>query len=253
MISRDIEIISSHGYKLAATIDLPDNNNAENYLIFSHCFTCSKELKAISNIHSVLVNYNFGCVRFDYTGIGESEGNFTDSNFTIYIKDLISVADYLQKNFKAPSVLIGHSLGGSVVLEAANKIDSVGSVVVIGTPAEPSGLSLKLSKVKDNAEKKGSATMDIGGINYTFNKQFFDDIESYNVLNSINNLNKPLLILHSPADTYTEIDNASRIFKAAKHPKSFISLDEMDHLMLNKQDAEWVGELIAAWLKRYIK
>ncbi|RPI17627.1 MAG: alpha/beta fold hydrolase [Ignavibacteriae bacterium] len=253
MISEKLYFKNHRGLKLAACLDLPDNKSPITYAIFSHCFTCSKELKSIANINLSLTEAGIAVLRFDYTGIGESEGNFTDSNYSIYIEDLFSASEFLEKEFGKPELLIGHSLGGNISLEAAGRIKSSKAIAVIGTAAEPGLISVKLKKTKARAIAEGSAVTNIGGVDLTFKPQFFEDVEKHLLKPYIESLNKPLLILHSPADTYSSIENAAIIFQTAKHPKSFISLDDMDHLLLKKKDALYTGKLIAAWSERYIR
>ncbi len=252
MQSEDVYFISKYGLKLAGTIDKPDSGDIKNFAIFSHCFTCTKELKAIANIDSALCNSGIAVLRFDYTGIGKSEGKFTDSNYSMYLDDLDTAFKFLSKEYKAPSLYIGHSLGGCIAIESACSNKSVKAVAVIGTPAEPSTLAIKLKNTRERAIKNGTGTANIGGIDFDFKPEFFYDLEKHNLKSCIEKLNKPLLILHSPADTYTSIEIASKIFTAAKHPKSFISLDDIDHLMLKKEDAVYTGSLIAAWAVKYM-
>lgn len=251
MKSQKIHFINTRGIKLFAVLDSPDSN-VTSYAILAHCFTCSKDLKAYRSINESLTLSGIAVLRFDFTGIWESKGDFSDTNFSTMTEDIISASDFLGRTLKMPKLLIGHSIGGCAVIIAAKKIQSVNAVVTIGTPAEPANLSLKLSKAKEKAILNGIGDAAIGGKKYKFKKQFFDDLESYKLETSISTLRKPLLILHSPKDTYTSIENAAKIFQAARHPKSFISLGDMDHLMLKKSDASYVGSLIAAWSKRYL-
>ncbi|MGH2576007.1 MAG: alpha/beta hydrolase family protein [Ignavibacteria bacterium] len=244
---------NKYGLRLAAFLDCPSEAKPIAYSVFAHCFTCSKDLKLIPNIDKALSHSGIATLRFDFTGIGESEGNFPDTNFSSEVEDIISAAEFLRLNYMAPQLLIGHSLGGCAAIAAAKNIPSVNAVVTIGTPSEPSNMSIKLQRTKERASKEGIAETTIGGLKFRFKKQFFDDVESYRIEPILRNLKKPLLILHSPKDSYTAIENAGRIFQAAKHPKSFVSLDNMDHLMLNKNDAYYVGSIIASWVKRYLK
>jgi alpha-beta hydrolase superfamily lysophospholipase len=252
MKSKKVHFLNSNYEKLYGYIDLPETEPI-SYAIFAHCFTCSKDLKSIAYINSSLANAGIATLRFDFTGIGESEGDFSESTYTGYINDLILASEYLSANYKAPQLLIGHSLGGCVVIEAVHKIPSVNAVVTLGTPAEPSSLSVKLKRTREKAEKGGFAQTEIGGVKFKFRKRFFEDIEEHILEPYIRNLSKPLLIMHSPVDDYTPIENAFLIFQAAKQPKSFISLDKIDHLMLNKRDAVYAGEVIAAWVRKYFK
>lgn len=252
MISEKLFFKNKWGLKIAAFLDLPDNNSPQHYAIFSHCFTCTKELKSIINIDTSLTETGTAVLRFDYTGIGESEGEFSDSNYSMYIEDLLSASDFLEKNYGNPELLIGHSLGGCVTLETSDRIKSAKAITVIGSSAEPRYLSVKLKRTKERAFAEGDAVTNIGGFNFRFKPQFFEDLEKHSLQPFIKNLTKPLLILHSPIDTYSPIENAAIIFQTAKYPKSFISLDNIDHLILKKKDALYTGKLIAAWAEKYL-
>jgi putative redox protein len=252
MKSKKIHFLNKDGLKLAGYIDSPEDDTPIAYAIFAHCFTCSKDLKAIANIDSSLAKNGIATLRFDFTGIGESEGNFPETNYSGYLDDVLSAAEFLSANFKPPKLIIGHSLGGCIAIESASKIPSIKAIAVIGTPSEPSSLSHKLKKTKERAESEETGETTIGGVKFRFKKQFFDDLENHKLEPYIRNLSKPLLILHSPIDTYTPIESGEEIFETAKHPKSFVSLDKIDHLMLNKQDAMYVGDTIALWARRYL-
>lgn len=247
-----VQFTNSKGIILSGYLDLPENKKPIAFSIFSHCFTCSKDLKAIANIDKSLSDEGIAVLRFDFTGIGESEGEFSDTNYSDYLNDLISAAEFLEFNYEAPKVLIGHSLGGCIAIESADKIQSVKAVITIGTPAEPSRLSEKLRRTKAKAEIEGIAETEIGGIKYKFKKQFFDDIEKHRLEPFIKNLERPLLVMHSPIDSYTPFEEGEKIFQTAGYPKSFVSLDKVDHLMLNKEDALYIGSVIASWAKKYI-
>jgi len=252
METEKVNFLNRKECKLTGYLDFPNGKNPKAYAVFAHCFTCSKDLKAIENIDESLANYGIASLRFDLTGIGESEGDFPDSNYTGYVEDILSSIEFLNNNFEPPKLLVGHSLGGCLAIETASQIPSIKAVAVIGSPAEPSNLSEKLNRTKEKAASSGEAETEIGGVKYIFKKQFFDDIEKHKLEPFIRNLNKPLLIMHSMADTYTGIENAELIFRTANHPKSFISLDDIDHLMLKKKDAMYVGGLIALWVQKYL-
>ncbi|MCI0448610.1 MAG: lysophospholipase [Chlorobi bacterium] len=246
-----LSIHNKKDLKLAANLDLPDGN-VKTYAIYAHCFTCSKDLKAIININRSLTKMGIASLRFDMTGIGESEGDFSETNFSTQIEDFHSAADFLSKNYKAAKLLIGHSLGGCVAIYASLKLPYVKAISVISTPSEPSSLSRKLKNTKNRAIQNGFSITEIGGVKFKFKPQFFYDIESYSLKEELKKLKRPFLIMHSPTDTYNDISNAAELFKNAKHPKSFISLDGMDHLMLKKEDAFYVGNLIGIWAEKYL-
>jgi putative redox protein len=246
------EFLNSNKIKLAGKLDLPDDKNVLAYGLFAHCFTCSSELKAIANINSVLTKYGIAVLRFDMTGIGSSEGIFCDTNFTTQIDDIISASKFLEKNFSAPRLLIGHSLGGSAVLFATEQIKSAKAIVTIASPDEPSRISKKLKRTKHRAIKYGITETEIGGVKFQFKPQFFSDIEKYNCAELQKKIKLPYLVMHSPADTYSDAENAINLFSRANFPKNFITLDKIDHLILNQEDAFYIGNLIAVWALRYL-
>ncbi len=252
MKSVKIGFKNSNGYQLSGKIELPIDSHPHNYVLFAHCFTCNKNLTAVKNICRTLNNEGLAVLRFDFTGLGDSDGNFADTNFSSNILDLIAAADFLKQNYQAPSVLIGHSLGGAAVIRAAHYLPSVKAVATIGAPYD----ALHVSHLfKENIEKidvEGQAKVDIGGRPFTVKQHFLQDLEKDTPHRAIHELNKSLLVLHSPQDSTVEIENATRIYKAAKQPKSFISLDGADHLLTDKSDSLYTGNVIAGWVKRYI-
>lgn len=244
---------NKEGHSLVGRLELPVNQHPHNYAIFAHCFTCNKNLTAIKNISRTLSAKGFGVLRFDFTGLGESEGEFGDSNFSGNIEDLTAASDYLTANYQAPALLIGHSLGGAAAIFAASEIDSIQAVATVGAPSDPEHVKHLLRNSVAEIEQNGKAIVNIGGRDFTIRKQFLDDLEQKTLSATITNLRKPLLILHSPQDRTVGIQNAEEIYKAAHHPKSFISLDGADHLLMNKKDSIYVGEVISGWAKRYLK
>lgn len=250
-MSEKIKFKNSQGQHLAALLELPDEKPL-GYAIFAHCFTCNKNLTAVRNIGKALNSKGIAVFRFDFTGLGESEGDFEDTNFTSNVDDLIAAADFLNSNYEAPSILIGHSLGGAAVLFAKHKIPSIKAVVTIGAPANPSHISHLFHDSVSEIIENGVAELSIGGRPFKIKQQFLNDIKSQKIEVAIANLNVPIMIFHSPIDQTVEIDNAAKIYKTAKHPKSFISLDKADHLLSDKEDSEFVGLMIAAWSKRYL-
>jgi putative redox protein len=193
-----------------------------------------------------------GVFRFDFTGLGESEGDFADTNFSSNIQDLEAAADYMEKQWARPRMLMGHSLGGAAVLQAAHRIASVEAVATVGAPCNPEHVTHHIVDKMDEIEEKGKARVNLAGRVFTIKKQFLDDLKAQAMDSVIRNLDNPLLIFHSPVDQTVGIDNAAHIYKLAKHPKSFISLDNADHLLTNEEDAKYVGSVTAAWVDRYL-
>jgi uncharacterized OsmC-like protein/alpha/beta superfamily hydrolase len=241
------------GQHLAARLDLPDSATPNAFALFAHCFTCSKNLRAVANISKSLTDAEIGVLRFDFTGLGESEGDFSDTNFSSNISDLVDAAAYLDSEYRAPAILIGHSFGGAAVIQAANAIPSALAVATIGAPSEPSHVTHLLTDNREVLEAEGEAQVTLGGRSFKIKKQFLDDLEETEIQESILKLRRALLIFHSPVDNTVGIDNASQIYLAARHPKSFVSLDQADHLLSNEKDSLYVGSVIAAWARRYIE
>lgn len=238
--------------QLAGRLELPLDQKPHNFVIFAHCFTCTKNLTAVKNVGRALTDAGFGVLRFDFTGLGESEGDFENTNFSGNVDDLVEAASFLAKNYMAPTLLIGHSLGGAAAIFAASKIESIKAVAVINSPSHPSHV---LHVLKDSAyeiNKNGKAKVNLGGIDFTIKKQFLDDLENKSLIDIVSSFGKALLILHSPQDTTVGIENAEEIYKAAHHPKSFVSLDGADHLLSEKEDSRYAGEVIAGWASRYV-
>ncbi|MCF7354936.1 bifunctional alpha/beta hydrolase/OsmC family protein [Vibrio sp. CK2-1] len=238
------------GIELAGLLELPEQPIA--FALFAHCFTCTKDIVSASRIAKGLADKGIAVLRFDFTGLGNSDGDFSNSNFSANLDDLHSAANYLREHYQAPDFLIGHSLGGTAVLAAAENIPETKAIVTIGAPAEPSHVLKQFTDNIDEIVAKGSKQVDLAGRPFTIKKQFIDDLQSYTLAERINNLKKPLLIFHSPLDTTVSINQAKIIYNAAKHPKSFISLDKADHLLTSKHDAEYVATTIQAWVQRYL-
>jgi len=252
MLFDKLHFTNAAGQRLAARIDWPDEKQPVAYALFAHCFTCSQNLKAAAHISRALTAEGIAVFRFDFTGLGASEGDFGDTNFSSNVEDLVAAADYMTANHQGPELLIGHSLGGAAVLQAAARIPASVAVITIAAPADPNHVKLALGDSKDIIESRGEANVELAGRSFKIKKQFLDDLESVNMQQSIQNLRRALLILHAPTDGIVGIDNAARIFKAARHPKSFISLDKADHLLMNPRDSRYAGSLIATWASAYI-
>ena len=240
------------GEKLVAYIELPIGSRPHNFAIFAHCFTCNKNFQAVRNISLALTQQGFGVLSFDFTGLGESEGEFADTNFTTNVDDLIAAADFLEANYQSPTLIIGHSLGGAAAVFAASKINSIQALVAIGAPADPTHVQHLLKDKKEDIEANGKAKVNIGGRDFMVKKQFLDDLEDHSLEKVLKKLRKSILIAHSPQDKIVDIKNAAQLYEAAHHPKSFISLDGADHLLGNKKDSLYLGSLIATWSRRYL-
>ena len=246
------EFTNTSGQRLSARLDLPLDGKPVAYALFAHCFTCSKNLKAIAHISRALTRASIAVMRFDFTGLGESEGEFGDTNFSSNVEDLVTASRFMEDNFEAPKILIGHSFGGAAVLQAAASIPSSAAVVTIAAPADPGHVKHALGSTKEKIESQGAAEVNLAGRIFKIKKQFLDDLKFVNMQETLRHLNKALLIFHSPIDEIVGIENAAQIFQAARHPKSFISLDRADHLLMDPRDSRYVGTVIAAWAAKYV-
>ena len=247
-----VSFTNPDGHDLSASIEMPVNKRPIAYALFAHCFTCNKNLQAVINISRALTAKGIAVMRFDFTGLGESDGDFADTNFSSNVEDLICAANHLESDYQAPKIIIGHSLGGAAVMMAAAQISSIEAIATIGAPADPVHVKRLFRSSVEEIEEKGYAKVFIGGRPFTIKKQFMQDLEERNVIQRLAELRKPLLIFHSPQDAIVDIANAEKIYKAAHHPKSCVSLDKADHLLSNERDAIYVGEVIAAWADRYV-
>ncbi len=247
-----VQFSNDDGDVLSGKINLPIDQNPHNFVLFAHCFTCTKNLKAITNISRSLTSLGFGVLRFDFTGLGKSEGEFKDSNFSSNVNDLLAASRFLDKNYHAPSVLIGHSLGGAAVLAVASKMESVRAVATIGAPSHPNHVTHLFDGSIDEIKKNGFASVSIGGQDFTIKEQFLDDLKSITTKEIIDTNKAALLIMHSPQDTVVGIKNAEELYTASRHPKSFITLDGADHLLSRQSDSLYVGSVIGSWASRYI-
>lgn len=253
MKSLKVSFLNNHNQEIAARLDFPEDERPIAFALFAHCFTCTKDIKSAVNIAAALNLEKIAVLRFDFTGLGQSKGSFADTNFSSNVADLVSAAEFLDREHQAPQIIIGHSLGGAAVLQATERIPSVRAVVTIAAPHDPGHVSRHFGAAREQIEQTGVAEVKLAGRKVTIKRQFLEDLHTQRLDSHIKELNRPLLVMHSPRDNTVAIDNATKIFLAAKHPKSFISLDDADHLLLNKQDSIYVGRMIAAWSHRYLE
>ncbi|QTD36738.1 alpha/beta fold hydrolase [Polaribacter batillariae] len=253
MKTSKLEIPNKKGLKLQAYLELPANEKPSYFAIFAHCFSCNSNFNAVKNITRSLTNHGFGVVRFDFTGLGKSEGEFAESHFSANVNDLLAVNEYVQNYFEAPSLLIGHSLGGAAVIVAASKLKNIKAVATVGAPANVDHVTHLFSHALEEVAKKGEVEVNIGGRPFKINKDFVADFSKTDLPEITKKLRKPILILHAPLDTIVGIENAHEIYHNAHHPKSFVSLDGADHLLSKQEDSQYVGNIIGTWVQRYFK
>ncbi len=253
MKSRRLSFPSRSGHQLAGILDLPDDGPPVATALFAHCFTCGKNLKSIVHIDKELTARGIAVLRFDFTGIGDSGGDFSRSTLTSNREDLLDAAAHLAELEQPPRLLVGHSLGGAAVLQAARDLPSTTAVAVIGAPSEPSHLNPVLARKREEARTRGEAELTLAGRTFTLRPEFFADLEAHEGRTAVGDLGRALLILHSPQDDTVDIQHAAALFRAARHPKSFVSLDGADHLLLEEADGRWAGGVIAAWARRYLE
>jgi uncharacterized OsmC-like protein/fermentation-respiration switch protein FrsA (DUF1100 family) len=248
--SRMVKFPGGDGSSLAARLDLPSKPRA--FALFAHCFTCGKDILAASRIAGSLAARHIAVLRFDFTGIGSSEGEFANTNFSSNVGDLVAAAEYLRRSYAAPHLLIGHSLGGAAVLAAAPQVPEATGIVTIGAPSSASHITRQFAANVDEILQKGRAEVSLAGRPFTIAKQFLDDVAAQNFLDGLANLKKALLVCHAPRDEIVSMENASAIFAAARHPKSFLSLDTADHLVTKREDAAYLADVVTAWASRYL-
>lgn len=251
MQSIKVNFPNSDGESLSGILDLPIGP-PRAFALFAHCFTCSKNLKAAANISAAMTDAGFAVLRFDFTGLGQSGGDFADTSFSNNVSDLVSAASWLAREHRGPDLLLGHSLGGTAVLQAAPLIPTAVAVATIGSPATPTHVRHLLSNSEQEIRDNGIAEVVLGGRPFHIRKEFLDDLASHDLPTTVSSLRKALLIMHAPLDDTVEIENASILFGNAKHPKSFVSLDRADHLMSREEDSTYAGSVLAAWAARYV-
>jgi putative redox protein len=246
-----LELTGHSGATLAARLDRPIGR-ARATALFAHCFTCSKDLAAVSRIGRALAARGIALLRFDFTGLGHSEGEFASTNFSSNVEDLVRVAHALRERGTPADLLIGHSLGGAAVLAAAARIEEARAIVTLGAPADPAHVKKLLASAEATIHTEGEAVVDLAGRKFTIRRQLLEDLEGQRLEQAVATLRRPLLVMHAPTDTTVGIENASRIFLAARHPKSFVSLDTADHLLTRREDATYAADVMAAWASRFL-
>lgn len=252
MQTQPVTFDNGRGDQLAARLDLPLRDRPRAYAVFAHCFTCSKNLSAAVNVSRTLARQGWGVLRFDFTGLGDSEGDFAQTHFSSNVQDLVAAARWLEAEHGPPRLLVGHSLGGAAVLRAAAELDCVRAVATLAAPARPDHVLALLDEHTDTIEREGEAVVKLAGRGFTIKRSFLDDLRAQSMQDCIGALRAALLVLHAPGDDTVGIGNASEIFAAAKHPKSFVSLDGADHLLSSSADARFAANVIAAWADRYL-
>lgn len=252
MATERFQFTGEGGHQLAAALELPDGEPAA-YALFAHCFTCGKDTLAAKRISVALAARGIAVLRFDFTGLGSSEGDFANSTFSSNVADLVRAANHLRNVRKAPSILIGHSLGGAAILAAAGKIPEAKAVVTIAAPSDPAHVTGLFSQHVDAIRTQGEVEVSLAGRPFRIRREFLDDIVEHELMKDVTALHKALLVMHSPVDDTVGIDNATKIFVAARHPKSFVSLDHADHLLTRPADALYAADVITAWASRYVE
>ncbi|MCY4030629.1 MAG: alpha/beta fold hydrolase [Hyphomicrobiales bacterium] len=251
VLSEKVTFPGSSGEMLAGRLDRGESA-PRAFALFAHCFTCTKDIFAAARIATALAEQDIAVLRFDFTGLGASEGDFANTNFTSNVEDLVRAADFLRKEYQPPAILIGHSLGGAAVLAAAEQVPEAVAVATVGAPATAEHVAHQFGDRLEVIEEKGEAKVLLAGRPFHIRKQFLEDIAEQHVSKRIANMNKALLVFHAPGDATVKIDNAAQIFRVARHPKSFISLDDADHLLSKRKDAIYVADVLSAWATRYL-
>ncbi len=248
-----IQFPNRQGLVLTGDIEWPASSAPRAFALFAHCFTCTRNIKAATHIATALADKNIAVLRFDFTGLGESEGDFAESDFSSNLDDLEDAAGFLAANYQSPQILIGHSLGGSAAIAVASRIASCRLVATIGAPADPGHVLHHFDREIATIVENGSAMISLGGRPFRIGRRFVEDVRDRNLTDDLHSLRRALLVLHSPLDDVVGIDNAQRIFQHALHPKSFISLDRANHLLSKPADSRYAGQVIASWAARYLE
>lgn len=251
MAARKVTFPGHNHHTLSGLLHTPDTDTVAAWVLFAHCFTCSKNSKAAAYVSRALSAQGFGVLRFDFTGLGESEGSFERTNFSSNIEDLVAAATWLASEERTPTLLVGHSLGGAAAIAAAHQLPEIRAVATIAAPFDPSDITRHFTEDIEEIRAQGKATVSLAGRPFTITQQFLDDLDEQKQKERVQTLDRPLLILHSPSDRTVGIANATRYFTTAKHPKSFVSLDDANHLLTHQQDAAFAAHLIAALARRY--
>lgn len=252
MPSEHVRFAGSQGHELDARLDRP-SGPLRGYALFAHCFSCSKETRAASRISRALAQRGIAVLRFDFTGLGASAGDFSETNFSTNVADIVAAARFLAAEHGPVNLLVGHSLGGAGVLAAAADIPEADAVATIGAPSDPAHIENFLGQAVDEIVQKGEAQVDLAGRPFVIQKQFLDDIQRYELTDKVREMRKALMVFHAPGDATVSINHAGYIFQAARHPKSFVSLDGADHMLTRRQDSEFVAGMLAAWLEPYLQ
>ena len=251
--TKRLEIILEGLHTLDARLDLPEQGVTKGYAVFAHCFTCSKSFKTTVELSRALAARGFGVLRMDFTGLGKSEGDFAETNFSTNVRDLLAGVAWLRENYTAPSLIYGHSFGGTAALAAASKTPEVTAVATINAPFKPKHVLRNFACDTEEILREGEKEVDLAGRPFTIKKQFVEDTQTYDMLTTVKEMDKHLLIFHAPEDKVVDVENARDIYEAAKHPKSFIALPGADHFLEDDKDAAYVGQAIAAWANRYAR
>ena len=250
--SQAVSFPSAAGHALAARLDTPSGRPPRAYALFAHCFTCSKESKAATFISEALTDAGITVLRFDFTGLGGSEGDFGNTDFSSNVDDIVAAAAWLGREHSQPAILVGHSLGGAAVLAAAARIPEAVAIATINAPSDPAHVAGLFGGARAEIDARGEAEVELSGRKFRIRREFLEDVAAQNLAGAVAQLKRALMVFHGPRDTTVGIDHAARIFLAAKHPKSFVSLDDADHLLTRRADARYVGAVLAAWASRYL-